>query len=342
MTALAAGDLATCTVAVLSGGRSDEREISLSSGRGILAALRQDAPPREARGVEIGRDGRWHVAGEWLAAGAALERLADVDVFFLGLHGGAGEDGTLQGLLRSAGRAHTGSGVRSSALCMDKQALRLLAAEAGARIAPGVCFSRREWAARPAVLEERVAALGAGGWVVKPCGGGSSVDTFVVEQRGGLRDAVQRAFGAGEQVLVEAWVEGIEVSCGVLGNSDEALRALPSVEIRPRAGRFFDYEQKYDPAGALEICPSESLDARTEQRVREAALLAHEVGGCDGYSRVDFIVPGDGHPVLLEVNTLPGMTPRSLLPQEAAQEGLDYRGLCLYILERALVRAAAP
>jgi len=342
MTTLAAPpDLATCTVAVLSGGRSGEREVSLDSGRGIAEALRLDVPPREVSEVELAADGRWIVAGECYTAGAALERLAQVDVFFLGLHGGPGEDGTIQGLLESSGRAYTGSGVRSSALCMDKLALRTLATEAGVRVAPAVCLSRREWSEQRAAAEARLDALPVGRWVVKPRGGGSSVDTFVVEQRAALSDAVPRAFTADAHVLVEAFIEGVEVSCGVLGNADEPPRALPTIEIRPASGHFFDYQQKYDPAGATELCPSESLDEPSEARVRELAARAHELGGCDGYSRVDFIVPPSGDPVLLEVNTLPGMTERSLLPQEAAEVGIDYRALCLFILERALHRAAA-
>jgi D-alanine-D-alanine ligase len=343
MTTLAAPvDLATCTVAVLSGGQSGEREVSLTSARGIVDALAEDVPPRAVREVEIAADGRWNVNGDWVAAGTALQRLGDVDVFFLGLHGGPGEDGTIQGLLESAGRPYTGSGVRSSALCMDKQALRLLAADAGLCVAPAVCVSRRRWSDERIAVEAGFDALGGARWVVKPRGGGSSVDTFVVGERSALVDAVEGAFADDTHVLVEAFVEGVEVSCGVLGNADEPLQALPTVEIRPAEGRFFDYQQKYDSSGsgAVELCPAESLDAEREQRVRELAARAHEVGGCDGYSRVDFIVPPAGEPVLLEVNTLPGMTPRSLLPQEAAAVGIEYRALCLYILDRALRRGA--
>jgi D-alanine-D-alanine ligase len=160
-----------------------------------------------------------------------------------------------------------------------------------------------------------------------------------------LVPAVEAALAQGGDALVEAFVPGVEVSVGVLGNSGGELRALPPIEIRPAEGRFFDYQQKYDPAGARELCPAESLDPGDDRRLREAALLTHRVAGCDGYSRVDFIVParraaraGDPRPVLLEVNTLPGLTPRSLLPQEAQVSGLDFRGLCLELLSLALSR----
>jgi D-alanine-D-alanine ligase len=268
-------------------------------------------------------------------------------VFFLGLHGSPGEDGTIQGLLESCGRAYTGSGVRASALCMDKQALRLLASEAGARVAPGVCASRRAWDASAPAITDRILSLSRAGdsearWVVKPRSGGSSVETRVVGAGRELGAAVEAALAVDEHVLIEAFVPGVEVSCGVLGNADEPLRALPPIEIRPADGRFFDYQQKYDADGATELCPAPSLDEAADRRVRALAVLAHEAGGCDGYSRVDFIVPPGGDPVLLEVNTLPGLTERSLLPQEAAAEGTSYRDLCLFILERALSRRSRP
>jgi len=337
MTATAGSSLAAATVAVLSGGTSDEREVSLATGRGVLAALAEPGPPARVLGVEIDADGAWCLDGRRCTPAAALERLAHVDVFFLGLHGAPDEDGTLQGLLESCGRAYTGSGVRASALCMDKQALRLLAAEAGARVAPAVWASRRSWARSAAAVTDRALSLGPR-WVVKPRSGGSSVETRVVAEERELEGAIERALAVDEHVLVEAFVAGVEVSCGVLGNADEAPRALPPIEIRPAEGRFFDYQQKYAADGATELCPAPSLDAAADRRVRELAALAHEVAGCDGYSRVDFIVPGTGDPVLLEVNTLPGLTERSLLPQEAAAEGTSYRDLCLYILERAVRR----
>jgi len=346
MRAGAPPELGACTVAVLMGGRSSEREISQVTGREVLAALAQPVPrgeaagPRRALGVEIDADGLWRVGGEALQACAALERLDDVDVFFLGLHGGEGEDGTIQGLLRACGRPFTGSGVRSSALCMDKHAARLVAERAGLHVAPGVCFSRRDWAERRPELARELAALSSRGWVVKPRCGGSSVNTFVVAAAEELESRVEAVLAAGDDALVEERIAGIEVSCGVLGNHDETLEPLPPVEIRPAPGRFFDYEQKYAEDGARELCPPEGLAAEGSRRVEELALAAHRAAGCDGYSRTDFIVPrapprGD-EPVMLEINTLPGLTPRSLLPRAAAVRGIDYRRLCLSILASGL------
>lgn len=341
--------LETARVAVLSGGSSSEREVSLASGRAVVEALSTGGLPGAVVDVPLDERDRWLVDGAALSPHRALARLEDVDVVFLALHGAPGEDGTVQGFLETAGVRHTGSGVRASALAMDKQALRLLAVEAGLRVAPGLTVSAYEWRTARSKALARVHGLVGERAVVKPRCGGSSVGTAVVAARdAALAPAVEAALAQGGDALVESFVPGVEVSVGVLGNAGGELRALPPIEIRPAEGRFFDYQQKYDPAGARELCPAESLAAGDDARLREAALLAHRAAGCDGYSRVDFIVPAarttgstDRRPVLLEVNTLPGLTPRSLLPQEALATGLDFRGLCLEILSLALAHPGA-
>ncbi|HVS11237.1 MAG TPA: D-alanine--D-alanine ligase [Planctomycetota bacterium] len=333
-----------CTVAVVMGGRSSEREISLVSGREVARALEASAAagrgPRRALSVEISPSGSWLAGARELDPPAALVELAEVDVFFLALHGGAGEDGTVQGLLESCGRRYTGSGVRASALCMDKAATRALARSQGIPTAPGIAFSARRWSQERGAVLEQIAGLGGDRWVVKPRCGGSSVATSVARGAGELAVAVDQVLARGDDALVEAFVEGVEVSCGVLGNRGDALRALPPVEIRPSEGRFFDYQQKYGAQGARELCPPEGIDGAEARRAQELAVRIHEACGCDGYSRADFIVPQGAEPVLLEVNTLPGLTPRSLLPQEAAREGIGYTELCLWIVAAALRRAA--
>jgi D-alanine-D-alanine ligase len=337
----AAGRLARATVAVLSGGGSGERQVSLDSGREIERALaaRDGRGPAHVVPIEIDARGQWRVVEEWLSAPAALARLADVDVFFLALHGGAGEDGTLQGLLESAGRPYTGSGVRASAVCMDKLATRGIAAACGVSTSPAICFTPQGYARDAEMWLARAARLSPDALVVKPRCGGSSVLTAIVAAGENLRPAVEQVIASGDDCLIEACTRGIECSCGVLGNRGEPARALPPIEIRPAAGRFFDYQQKYSSDGAREVCPAESLDAASMQRVQSAALALYEATGCDGYARIDFIVSAGGEPIVLEVNTLPGFTSRSLLPQEAAAIGMDYRSLCLWVLEAALRRA---
>jgi D-alanine-D-alanine ligase len=357
-------------VAVIGGGASGEREVSLATARGVRGALNEalndatKAPATERANeaaapttlefaalrvldvlaIELEVDGRWSFNGRTLDAAAALDALRDVDVFFLCLHGGAGEDGTLQGLLSASGRRHTGSGVRASALCMDKLALRGLARECGMRVAPGVCLSARGWRSERPAEFARALSISRSGWVVKPRCGGSSVDTAIVRDASALSPAIERVLAGGDDALVEARVEGVELSCGVL-DGPAGSRALPPIEIQPRDGQFFDYEQKYSTQGAREVCPPENVDARSFRRVQALAERIHRSAGCRGYSRTDFIVPRSesnagetwfGEPVLLEVNTLPGLTERSLLPQEAASVGIGYRELCLRILAAAL------
>ncbi len=361
-------------VAVIGGGASGEREVSLATARGVRGALSaapdgalheaaratalepaSDATAPSAEeldalrvldvlAIELETDGRWSFDGRTLDAAAALDALRDIDVFFLCLHGGAGEDGTLQGLLSASGRRHTGSGVRASALCMDKLALRGLARECGMRVAPGVCLGAGDWRTqRPAELA-RALSISRSGWVVKPRCGGSSVDTAIVHDAKALSLAIERVLAGGDDALVEARVDGVELSCGVLEGANGS-RALTPIEIQPRDGQFFDYEQKYSTQGAREVCPPENVDARSLRRVQALAERIHRSAGCRGYSRTDFIVPRStssagetlfGEPVLLEVNTLPGLTERSLLPQEAADAGIGYRELCLRILAAAL------
>jgi len=333
-------------VVVLMGGRSPEREVSLASGRAVLEALESARAAGEGPAavipVEIGRDGRWSVGGLPSPTLAALGALPPEAIYFLALHGGEGEDGTVQALLAQCGRAHTGSGVAASALCMDKHAARLVLAAAGLAIAPGRLVTAREWAGGRAGVLDALAPLGGEGWFVKPRRGGSSLGMHLVLAAADLPAALEDVL-AGDDALVEARVPGTEATCAVLGNRDDELRALTPVEIVPRTRAFFDYVEKYDDErGALELCPPRSLSARTCERLRVLAVRAHAAAGCDGYSRADFIVPaaeggeGQGEPVFLEVNTLPGLTRRSLSPRAAAVEGLDFPHLCLEIVHRAL------
>ncbi len=332
--------LAERHVAVLFGGSSSEREVSLVTGREVVAAL-SNAPVGDRRGpkrvssIELDSRGNWILGGDALAPNRALDLLGDVDVFFLALHGGDGEDGTIQAWLALSGRKFTGSAGRASALCMDKLATRGVAEQCGIGVAPGVCFTRSSWTS-DAERRERLLALGEDGWVVKPRAGGSSVTTFMISDAQELARAIETVLETGDDALIEARVPGVELSCGILGNRGEPSIALPPVEIQPRAAGFFDYREKYASDGAIELCPPRSVDAATIERVQAAAKRAHEFAGCDGYSRSDFIVAKSGELVMLEINTLPGLTPRSLLPQEAAAVGVDYRTLCLALAASAL------
>jgi D-alanine-D-alanine ligase len=327
------------TIAVLCGGRSSEREISLRSGEAVLEAL-QDGSSRRVR-VEIDPAGAWIVDGARRSATEAVASLPEDKIYFLGLHGGEGENGAVQGMLETCSRRYTGSGVAASALCMDKHATRLVLSEVDVVVAPAKLLDRSTWSAERERHLRDVLALSDGGWVVKPNCGGSSVATSVVLRGEDLPAAIEKALATGDRALVERRILGTEATCAVLGNSGDVLEALMPVEILPHAGRFFDWEEKYSATGAEENCPPRTIPPKICARLRELSIRVHATAGCDGYSRTDFIVPQDGgDPVLLEVNTLPGLTSRSLVPKAAAEASLSFRDLCLLILALAVEKHA--
>jgi D-alanine-D-alanine ligase len=336
--------LRAAQVVVLSGGRSSEREVSLRSGTAVAAALRDAVDgrgPAKVREVELALDGAWIAGEERFDPSDALARLPADAPCFLALHGGDGEDGTLQGFLRMLGRKHTGEGVWTSALCMNKSATKDVLRRAGVRCAAGLEVSRGAWTSARAECLARVRELSDAGWCVKPNSGGSSVATSLEDQLDGVAAAIERVLATGDRALVEARVRGIETSCGVLGDGDGEVAALMPIEITPKEGRFFDYEEKYSAQGASEHCPPTSLPPAACDAIRAAAERAFRAVGGRSYARIDFLTPRSStgefaEPVALEINTLPGMTERSLLPQEAAHAGLSFRELCLLLLALAL------
>ncbi|NOK13765.1 D-alanine--D-alanine ligase [Corallococcus exercitus] len=307
-------------VGVLMGGWGEEREISLKTGEAVVAAL-------ETLGHTVTR----------VFAGPGLDRAlraADIEVAFLALHGRMGEDGRVQGLLELLEIPYTGSGVLASALAMDKPMakklfqLHNLATPRGYRVA-------REDAERALELH------GDSGFpcVVKPAKGGSSVGLSVVHDAGALVPAVAQACRFGGEALVERFVKGQEVTVGILGD-----RVLGSCEVAfPREG--FDYEAKYK-GGTQYFLPPRLSDTR-RVNVESLALAAYRALGCRGYGRVDMLCSDTENDVVLEVNTLPGFTPTSLLPKIAARAGLDFPALVQGVLDRATrdeshVTEAAP
>lgn len=337
-------ELARASVAVLFGGRSSERSVSLVTGRALLAALRTPTDvddgrgPREVLALEAREDGSHALEGQVLSPAGLLERLARVDLVFLGLHGGEGEGGTVQGFLATAGVPFTGSGLAASVLALDKLVARRIAAAEGLRVAPGREVRREDWAARRGECLAALRGLGPG-WIVKPRCGGSSVGTAVAADEAALERALALAHAEEPSAVVETLLCGSELTGGVVEAPDGTLRALTPIEIRPHDGRFFDFEEKYSTQGATELCPPRSVSPAVCERLRALALRAHRMLGCAGYSRSDFFLPaGEEEPVFLELNTLPGFTPRSLLPLAAAHEGIDFRTLALWIAAEGLER----
>jgi len=294
-------------VGVLMGGRSAEREVSLRTGAAILAALGRCG--HRAIGIDADRD---------LPQVLARRR---VSVAFIALHGRGGEDGTVQGLLECLGIPYTGSGVLASALAMDKKQSKWIFRAHGL---PTPEFEVFTCATRGLRKLERLAFP----VVVKPTGEGSSVGMSVVGARGELPTAFAKAFRYDPEVIVEAYVPGRDLTVGVLGEE-----ALPVVEMRPRGG-FYSYNAKYKKGKTEYLVPA-PLTVRQATRTQELALAAHRALGCRGASRVDFRLDERGRPLLLEVNTIPGMTETSLLPKSAAAAGIGFDALVTRILANA-------
>ncbi|MBV8048339.1 MAG: D-alanine--D-alanine ligase [Paludibacterium sp.] len=296
-------------VAVMMGGSSSEREVSLMSGNGVLKALL-------SRGVD---------AHAFDPAEKPLFALKEegFDRVFIILHGPFGEDGTLQGALETMGIPYTGCGVMASAIGMDKWRTKLLWQAAGL---PVPAFRLLD---ENSDLDRVAAELGLP-LFIKPACEGSSFGVSKVKQAGAMRAAFDGARKYDALVLAERFIGGGEYTCAILGD-----RALPTIKIEP-AAEFYDYEAKYFRDDTVYRCPSGLSDAR-EAEVRELARAAFQVLGGTGWGRIDFLLDEAGNPYLLEANTAPGMTSHSLVPMAARQAGMSYEDLCLAVLDLAHV-----
>jgi D-alanine-D-alanine ligase len=296
------------------GGRSSEHEVSLDSARSVVAGLdreRYDVVP-----VEIPRH------GPWLPAPAELD---GVDVVFPVLHGPFGEDGTVQGLLELADVAYVGAGVTASALVMDKDLFKSVLRDKGIPVARSVTL-------RPGARAESPFGLPC---VVKPARLGSSVGISIVRSESELPAAVELAFAHDEKVLVEEYLDGVEVECSVLGNLDP-VASVPG-EIVPLASDWYDYEAKY-AEGGMELVVPARISESSAARVRELAVAAFVASDCEGMARVDFFVRPDGEVVVNELNTIPGFTATSVYAKLFEASGIAYPDLLDRLVELALER----
>jgi len=300
-------------VAVLYGGRSTERDVSLRTGKGCASALTE-------RGYDV------TLLDVDLEVAARL-RESRAEVAFVALHGRWGEDGVIQGLLESMGIPYTGSGVLASALGMDKVFSKLLFREHGLKVIEYRVFPPER--AEEITVGDLPFGLPA---VVKPAGEGSSVGVHIVRDSAALTDACLDAARYKGELIVERYVKGAEMNVAVLDG-----KALGAIEIVP-SREFYDYTAKYTP-GATQYFFPPRLPAEHTRRACEAAEQAHRVLGCAGVTRADFIVSPEGVPYILEVNTLPGMTATSLVPKIAAGLDISFAELCERLLEGAALKA---
>lgn len=301
-------------VAVLFGGTSAERDVSLQSGAAVLAGLRES-------GIDA------HALDTKTFAVTDLKNQGYERVF-IALHGRGGEDGTLQGVLEHLQLPYTGSGVMASALTMDKFRTKLVWQALGLPVSPFVALNKKELAgAGQGALGEKIAALGLP-LIVKPSREGSSVGMSKVSAVEELLPALEEAFRHDDDLLIEQWLSGAEYTVAIVGD-----QVMPSIRIQP-AGIFYDYQAKYISDETQYFCPS-GLDAQQERQLAELALRAYRALDCSGWGRVDVMQDGEGNFNLLEVNTSPGMTSHSLVPMAAKQAGLSFPQLVTRILELA-------
>ncbi len=326
-------------VVVLMGGVSAEYDISMKSGEQIVRHLDDDE--YKVTPVEITRSGEWVFPGperEYLEISDAIPRLHALHpgCVFIALHGPFGEDGRVQGLLDMLGIPYTGSGCAASALAIDKVRSKIVAKQAGIPVADEVVFTHHEWEKDPDAITDLVEETIGFPCVVKNPLQGSSLGLAMPQAKDEFRAALEEVFGFGYTVMVEKYVEGLEVTCGVLDlDEDSGPTALPVTEIRPVKAKFFDYHAKYTPQATREITPANIEDA-VRDRIQDMAICAHEAMGCRGFSRSDMIISGDDI-VWLEVNTIPGFTEISLLPQAAEAAGISFSELVGKLVDAALI-----
>ena len=336
-------------IVVLAGGTSTERDVSLITGKMVYQALCQNGHSVVLLDVFFGYDEEnyqdiFSVERDWAAQISAIteedpdiEKIKQMrggmgffgphvldichqaDLVFMGLHGANGEDGRVQAALDLEGIKYTGTGPLGAAISMDKGLSKQIFVGNDIPTPQGYTIRKGE-----AIAEDFTYPA-----VVKACNGGSSVGVYIVQDKGQCEEAVQKAFAYDDQVVIEQYIKGREFSVGVIEG-----KALPIIEIAPLQG-FYDYKNKYQAGSTVETCPAE-LSEELTQKMQEYAQKAYQALHIESYARIDFMMNEKGDMFCLEANTLPGMTPTSLLPQEAQVLGYDFNRLCEWIIEVSL------
>jgi len=348
-------------VAVLMGGRTAEHEVSMNSGKIVLQNL--DLTRYNVKPITITREGYWIIPKGYLTdgmsvmdllprylshdsagnelvpleTGSALSKTASekVDVVFIAMHGPYGEDGTIQGLLEVLGLPYTGSDVEASAISMNKIRCKEVYMHHRIPTPKYVAFDVYEWQKKQEKLIERTESRLGFPCVTKPPKLGSSVGIRITKDKNEFTEAVNLVLRYDNQVMVEQFIPGREITSPVLGNKPgQKPTALPLVEIVPKSSTFFDYEAKYAPGGSDEISPARLDDVLT-RKAQRLGIKAHQALGCAGLSRTDMILNGD-QIYVLETNTIPGLTEASLFPKAARAMGMSLAQLFDHLIEVAL------
>lgn len=302
-------DISKKKIGVLMGGTSAEREVSLKSGSAIFNTLKQ--LKYNVAAIDAGDD-----------ICSVLKR-KKIDIAFIALHGGHGENGAIQGMLEVLGIPYTGSGVLASALAMDKEASKKVFVYHGIPVPPFKIVQSTECKVQnlktkhSSPITHQSSRSFPMPWVVKPVTEGSSIGVEIVKKRAEVSKALKSAFSYGSRVIVEKYIKGKEIQIGILNN-----KVLGGVEVRPSL-EFYNYKAKYT-AGLTEYILPPEVEKKQYERMKDVALSAHKALGCSGATRVDLILNSAGDPFVLEVNTIPGMTETSLLPKIAARAGFDF------------------
>lgn len=333
-------------VAVLLGGDSPERDVSLASGKSIVEALRSrgheawpfdpampPGGPAEPVEVDIGEEPPDEApSGVGMLELFCSPSIRRADVVFVALHGGMGEDGTIQAILEAAGVPYTGTGVLGSALAMNKDRSKAVFRASGVQTAPYLLVTEEE-APEAGALTDRIASEIGYPVVIKPNGSGSSVGFSYVQEAGNLAEALEKAFRFDDDLIVEKCIPGREITAAMMDGTE-----LPLIEIVPEGG-FYSYKCKYTK-GASRYIVSPDLDEEIASRIKECAGVAYRSLLCRDYARVDFRLDPEGEPFCLEVNTLPGMTELSLVPMAAAGAGISFEELIEAICKMAAARGS--
>jgi D-alanine-D-alanine ligase len=331
-------------ITILAGGPSAEHEVSLATGKVIFNTL--DRNKYIPRLVTITKNKKWiflpintKKGSLILETGQALDRLKseNIDVIFIALHGTFGEDGTIQAFLELVDIPYTGSGILASALAMDKIKSSELFSLGGLNIPKYINFTHKQWSKNKRLIIKELKKKISYPVVVKPSNSGSSVGITIVKNIKGIDKAVQSSFSYTNNIMIQKYISGIEVTCAVLDeDKDIEPIALPPTQIIPKTSKFFDYQAKYTPGASKEITPP-NLPTNIINTIQSIAIKTHKTIGCAGMSRTDMIV-SKNKIYVLEINTIPGMTETSLYPQAAKAIGITFPKLLDKIIQTAIIQ----